>query len=112
LLLDEPFAALNPLLRSGLRRELAEVRRKLGIPMVMITHDIDDLAALADHVFIIDAGAVVREIDLRASNPAATQPEEVRAAAAARQLESLRAEPLAPGQLARQQTLSHALRRP
>jgi len=109
LLLDEPFAALNPLLRSGLRRELAEVRRKLGIPMVMITHDIEDLAALADHVFVVDVGAVVREIDLRAPMAAPAQPEAARAAAAARQLDSLRAEPLAPELLARQQALSHAL---
>ena len=65
LLLDEPFAALNPMLRAGLRRELAALRQRLGIPVVMITHDIDDLAALADHVFVIDAGQVVQGIDLR-----------------------------------------------
>lgn len=65
LLLDEPFAALNPMLRSGLRRELGELRARLGIPMLMITHDIDDLAALADHVFVLDDGRVVRDIELR-----------------------------------------------
>nr|WP_316640518.1 ATP-binding cassette domain-containing protein [uncultured Roseateles sp.] len=65
LLLDEPFAALNPMLRGALRDELAQLRRRLDIPMVMITHDLDDLAALADHVFELDQGQVVREIDLR-----------------------------------------------
>jgi len=115
LLLDEPFAALNPLLRSGLRRELADVRRRLGIPMVMITHDIDDLAALADHVFVVDAGAVVREIDLRAAPDPAPAREAAPDAArvhAARQLESLRPQPPAPEVQARRQAIAGALGSP
>ncbi len=64
LLLDEPFAALNPMLRSELRSELAQVRRQWGIPVLMITHDIDDVLALADVAFVYDNGQVVREIDL------------------------------------------------
>ena len=64
LLLDEPFAALNPMLRSELRNELAQVRRQWGIPVLMITHDIDDVLALADVAFVYDNGQVVREIDL------------------------------------------------
>jgi molybdate transport system ATP-binding protein len=73
LLLDEPFAALNPMLRDQLRRELADVRRQAGIPLVMITHDIDDVLALADVAFLVEQGRVVREVDLRtgqASEPA------------------------------------------
>ncbi|MBP7568028.1 MAG: ATP-binding cassette domain-containing protein [Burkholderiaceae bacterium] len=65
LLLDEPFAALNPMLRQGLRHELAEVRRRWNIPALMITHDIDDVIALADVAFLFDGGHVVREVDLR-----------------------------------------------
>jgi molybdate transport system ATP-binding protein len=65
LLLDEPFAALNPLLRQGLRAELAEVRRRWGIPAIMVTHDVDDVIALADVAFLFDEGRVVREVDLR-----------------------------------------------
>ena len=64
LLLDEPFAALNPMLRSELRNELAQVRREWGIPVLMITHDIEDVLALADVAFVYDNGRVVREIDL------------------------------------------------
>ncbi|CAN7568774.1 ABC transporter ATP-binding protein [Variovorax paradoxus] len=64
LLLDEPFAALNPMLRSELRQELAQVRRQWGIPVLMITHDIDDVLALADVAFVYSDGQVVREIDL------------------------------------------------
>jgi molybdate transport system ATP-binding protein len=55
LLLDEPFAALNALLRQQMREELAAFRRQWRIPMLMITHEIDDLPALADEVaFIVD----------------------------------------------------------
>jgi len=66
LLLDEPFAALNPMLRRDLRRELAEVRRRWGIPALMITHDVEDVLELAEVAFVFDGGQVVREIDLRA----------------------------------------------
>ncbi len=64
LLLDEPFAALNPMLRDGLRAELGEVRRQWGIPAVMISHDVDDVIALADVAFVYDRGRIVREVDL------------------------------------------------
>jgi len=65
LLLDEPFAALNPMLRSTLRQELAEVRRQWNIPVLMITHDIEDVLELADVAFVYRQGEVVQEVDLR-----------------------------------------------
>jgi len=66
LLLDEPFAALNPMLRSTLRQELGEVCRRWRIPVLMITHDAEDVLELADTAFLFEAGRVVREIDMRA----------------------------------------------
>ena len=65
LLLDEPFAALNPMLRSAVRQDLARMRREWGIPVLMITHDIDDVLELSDVAFVYQAGQVVREVDLR-----------------------------------------------
>ncbi|MBS0444995.1 MAG: ATP-binding cassette domain-containing protein [Proteobacteria bacterium] len=59
LLLDEPFAALDARLRVHLRRELAELQRQVGIPMMLITHDEADVAAFADEVIGIEAGRVV-----------------------------------------------------
>jgi molybdate transport system ATP-binding protein len=59
LLLDEPFAALDKGLRQRLREELAELQRELKIPMLMITHDDDDVRTLADHVVHLRAGRVV-----------------------------------------------------
>jgi molybdate transport system ATP-binding protein len=64
LLLDEPFAALNPMLRQQLREELGAVRARWGIPAVMITHDVDDVLALANVAFLVEGGRVVREVDL------------------------------------------------
>ncbi|OUM01526.1 ABC transporter ATP-binding protein [Variovorax sp. JS1663] len=65
LLLDEPFAALHPMLRSALRTELAQVRQRWNIPVLMITHDVEDVIALADVAFVYDHGQVVREVDLQ-----------------------------------------------
>jgi molybdate transport system ATP-binding protein len=65
LLLDEPFAALNPMLRQALRQELAQACARWHTPVVMITHDVDDVLALADVAFVIERGQVVREVDVR-----------------------------------------------
>ncbi len=64
LLLDEPFAALHPMLREQLRDELRAVRERWGIPAIMITHDLDDVAALAHRAYLVDGGCVTREVDL------------------------------------------------
>ena len=64
LLLDEPFAALHPMLREQLRDELRAVRERWGIPAIMITHDLDDVAALAHRAYLVDGGRVTREVDL------------------------------------------------
>jgi molybdate transport system ATP-binding protein len=63
LLLDEPFAALDKPLRQRLRRELAELQATLGIPTLLITHDDDDLRALADEVVHLQAGRVVAALE-------------------------------------------------
>ncbi|MBX6318280.1 sulfate/molybdate ABC transporter ATP-binding protein [Pigmentiphaga sp.] len=65
LLLDEPFAALNPMLRGALRKELAEVARQWKIPVLMITHDVDDVLELAEVAFIYEGGQIVKEVNVR-----------------------------------------------
>jgi len=67
LLLDEPFAALHTTLRRQLRAELREVQQRLGIPAVLVSHDPEDVVALADDVFLLDGGSVQRR--LKASDP-------------------------------------------
>ena len=59
LLLDEPFAALDGMLKNRLRAELLAIQAHYEIPMILITHDPDDLAACADAVVSLDAGRVI-----------------------------------------------------
>lgn len=61
LLLDEPFAALDKGLRRRLRDDLVELQRRLRIPMLTITHDDDDVQALADEVVHLRAGRIVTD---------------------------------------------------
>ncbi len=61
LLLDEPFAALDSALRARMRAELDALQRRLGVPMILITHDEDDVAAFGEHVIGLRGGQVVAE---------------------------------------------------
>jgi molybdate transport system ATP-binding protein len=58
LLLDEPFAALDKKLRQRLRQELKDLQEELRIPMLLITHDDEDLRALADEIVYLEHGRV------------------------------------------------------
>jgi molybdate transport system ATP-binding protein len=63
LLLDEPFSALDPLLRERMRQELLRLRARFQVPMVVITHDPDDVASLADEVIVFRDGRVAARGD-------------------------------------------------
>lgn len=56
LLLDEPFSAVDRMTRRKLQRDLAELRRALAIPIVLVTHDLGEAAALADRLTVLQAG--------------------------------------------------------
>ena len=56
LLLDEPFAALDAPLRARLREELLNVRERFKVPMIVITHDPDDVAALGGKIVALECG--------------------------------------------------------
>ena len=58
LLLDEPFAALDKALRHRLREELLELQTSQQLPLLLITHDEDDVDRLAQEVVHLDAGRV------------------------------------------------------
>jgi molybdate transport system ATP-binding protein len=64
LLLDEPFSALHPALRRQLRDELAAARARWSVPLVLVTHDLDDVVALADKAFLLEDGRIVRGFDV------------------------------------------------
>jgi molybdate transport system ATP-binding protein len=58
LLLDEPFAALDTLLREKLRKELGELQKRFHVPMIMITHDPEDIRAFAETLVTYEEGRV------------------------------------------------------
>ena len=58
LLLDEPFAALDTLLRGKLRKELLDIQARFHVPMIMITHDPEDIRAFAETLVTYDRGRV------------------------------------------------------
>jgi glycine betaine/proline transport system ATP-binding protein len=60
LLMDEPFSALDPLVRRDMQFELLQIQRKLRKTVVFITHDIDEAFKLGDTVCIMKDGKVVQ----------------------------------------------------
>jgi molybdate transport system ATP-binding protein len=60
LLLDEPFSAVDAPTRQTLYRELAALRQKVSVPMVLVTHDLQEARRLADRVVIVDAGQTLQ----------------------------------------------------
>jgi molybdate transport system ATP-binding protein len=74
LLLDEPFAALDGTRRRAFIVALLDMHRVYNLPMLVVTHNIDDAAALASHLVAIRGGAVVASGDFAcASREAAFQ---------------------------------------
>ncbi len=62
LLLDEPFSALDPALRDRMRGELDRLLRDVDLPIVMITHDPEDLVRFGDEVFYLEEGRIVERV--------------------------------------------------
>ena len=60
LLLDEPFSAVDRVTREKLYRELAEMRRRLAMPVVLVTHDLDEAMMLADRVCLLHHGRTLQ----------------------------------------------------
>ncbi|MBW8268907.1 ABC transporter ATP-binding protein [Caldovatus aquaticus] len=56
LLLDEPFSAVDRATRRRLQSELAALRRSLSIPILLVTHDLDEALALADRMCLMHRG--------------------------------------------------------
>ena len=59
--LDEPTEGLDPRSRGAIWETLTELRRRLGVTLVLTTHDMDEAEALCDRIGIVDRGALVVE---------------------------------------------------
>ncbi len=61
LLFDEPLSALDAVARSGLLAALETLHSTLALPMIYVSHAVDEVARLADHLVLLDAGRVVAQ---------------------------------------------------
>ena len=60
MLMDEPFSALDPLIRSDMQKQLIELQAELKKTLVFITHDLDESLRLGDHICILNGGRLVQ----------------------------------------------------
>ena len=60
-LMDEPFAAVDPIVRDGLGQDYRRLHDELGVTTVMITHDILEALGLADRIIVLRAGRVIAD---------------------------------------------------
>nr|WP_284046886.1 ABC transporter ATP-binding protein [Halomonas llamarensis] len=61
LLLDEPFSAVDQVTRRRLQRELALLRQQISIPIVLVTHDLEEATALADQICVLHGGESLQQ---------------------------------------------------
>ncbi|PWI34331.1 glycine betaine/L-proline ABC transporter ATP-binding protein [Vibrio albus] len=61
LLMDEAFSALDPLIRSEMQDQLAELQEKLHKTIIFITHDLDEALRLGDRIAILKDGVLVQQ---------------------------------------------------
>ncbi|WP_313811716.1 ATP-binding cassette domain-containing protein [Glutamicibacter sp.] len=62
LLMDEPFGAVDPIVRAELQQELISLQRGLGKTILFVTHDIDEAFLLGDQIAILSAGANLLQV--------------------------------------------------
>ncbi len=60
LLMDEPFSALDPLIRQGLQDELLDLQRKLHKTIVFVSHDLDEALKLGTRIAIMKDGKIIQ----------------------------------------------------
>ena len=60
LLMDEPFGALDPIIRDKAQEDLLAIQRRFGTTVVVVTHDMEEAFRLADHVAVMSAGKLLQ----------------------------------------------------
>jgi len=61
ILMDEPFGALDPLTRAGLREEFLRIHNRLQLTTLMVTHDVLEALIMADRIIVMKAGKLVQQ---------------------------------------------------
>jgi osmoprotectant transport system ATP-binding protein len=65
LLLDEPFGALDPLVRAALQKDLKDIFTRLGQTVVFVTHDLAEAVYFADQIVLMNEGRIVQKGTIR-----------------------------------------------
>jgi osmoprotectant transport system ATP-binding protein len=60
LLMDEPFGALDPIIRTKAQEDLLEIQKRFGTTIILVTHDMEEAIHLGDKIAIMDAGRIVQ----------------------------------------------------
>lgn len=60
LLMDEPFGALDPIIRARAQDDLRRIQQKLGSTIMLVTHDMEEAIRLGDRIAVMDAGRLVQ----------------------------------------------------
>ena len=61
MLMDEPFGAVDPIVRQRLQDQFLEIRRRLDKTIVFVTHDVDEAIKMADRIAILNTGAALEQ---------------------------------------------------
>ena len=60
MLMDEPFGAVDPIVRERLQDEFLRIHQRLGMTVLFVTHDIDEAIKMGDHVAVLQGGHLVQ----------------------------------------------------
>lgn len=60
LLMDEPFGALDPVIRAKAQEDLRAIQKQLGTTLVIVTHDMEEAVALGDRIAVMDDGNLLQ----------------------------------------------------
>jgi osmoprotectant transport system ATP-binding protein len=62
LLMDEPYSAVDPIVRARLQDELLDLQRRVHKTIVLVTHDIDEAIKLADRIVVLRVGGILEQV--------------------------------------------------
>ncbi|MCA0012822.1 ABC transporter ATP-binding protein [Mesorhizobium sp. B292B1B] len=60
LLMDEPFGALDPIIRTKAQEDLLAIQRRFGTTIILVTHDMEEAVHMGDKIAVMDAGKLVQ----------------------------------------------------
>ncbi|RWQ30564.1 ABC transporter ATP-binding protein [Mesorhizobium sp.] len=60
LLMDEPFGALDPIIRNKAQEDLRAIQKRFGTTIILVTHDMEEAVRMGDKIAVMDAGKLVQ----------------------------------------------------